>query len=694
MTQTRSHRIIVGLFAIALAYCCYALVLTLIASITNASIPNSETAAASNVVFEFVLNRQWHYPFHAQHLFYPGVEKFMIHPPLHYLHAALWFELFGPGIAPLYFATVLTAVVGVALCCILLGRICGREEALIALALFASFYGLYWSAQQLRPDLAFGFVYALLVWQFARLMLTPGPGAQLERRAALTGFLVIATLATHWMGLFMLAYLPAAALLLLARQARRSVRAVLFLAGGAATGLLLWWVFMGNDLWRSFLIVPLKGAELKQILEHPNERYFRFFLDEAGGRLVCFGLLANLVCLLRDGAVRVVRNQALAVSSRISIYLWLTLLYYAAVMLVFVGSRQHSYAANVYFLVMPLAAVGYGRVLRGLCPERLRPAGVGIFTAMFAVTVCANSPMLHEAERWQRQGYPYDPNFYADVRQALRACIPDKERVLVGPHAYIYLPDSNYVSSIQLMAEHAFDPPPLPGVNDLVNYYLDMPGKDYRERPYTHAQRKAALERHARTFVSNDQGGFWQSLFIDPLVWSDSYSEIATIYFEREQSYFKRITEAGNKFLTVHGSLAHTPAACGLDGKAGLTQVGVKAYRMRYGAERAFRQRQLDQQWLEIGEEGREQALANLFAAANWYGAKLDNRQQERLVHRIAAFSVGYTKSALKRNFNGVPRVRTVGHAINRYFANRGIAELSEHLVVDEATSSGRALRR
>ena len=46
---------------------------------------SGESSTLSNVPIEFSLKNKWHYPLHAHDLFYPGIDIFMLHPPLHYL---------------------------------------------------------------------------------------------------------------------------------------------------------------------------------------------------------------------------------------------------------------------------------------------------------------------------------------------------------------------------------------------------------------------------------------------------------------------------------------------------------------------------------------------------------------------------------------------------------------------------------
>ena len=51
-----------------------------LASLASEKLISGESSILSNVVIDFVKLGKWHYPVHAQDLFYPAVEKFMIHP--------------------------------------------------------------------------------------------------------------------------------------------------------------------------------------------------------------------------------------------------------------------------------------------------------------------------------------------------------------------------------------------------------------------------------------------------------------------------------------------------------------------------------------------------------------------------------------------------------------------------------------
>src|SRR5260221_12851186 len=73
---------------------------------------DSESAILSNVLIEYASHGILAYPFHAQDLYYPGVDKFVMHPPLHYLISAMWVKTFGVGIWQILLQSVAVSLMG------------------------------------------------------------------------------------------------------------------------------------------------------------------------------------------------------------------------------------------------------------------------------------------------------------------------------------------------------------------------------------------------------------------------------------------------------------------------------------------------------------------------------------------------------------------------------------------------------
>jgi hypothetical protein len=61
----------------------------IVALLSNTTL-DGESAVGTNVVIEYVTKGLWHFPIFAHERYFPGVQVYIMHPPLHYFLVALW----------------------------------------------------------------------------------------------------------------------------------------------------------------------------------------------------------------------------------------------------------------------------------------------------------------------------------------------------------------------------------------------------------------------------------------------------------------------------------------------------------------------------------------------------------------------------------------------------------------------------
>ena len=76
---------------------------------------DGESALGTNVVMEYLTNGQWRFPIFAHERYFPGVQVYMMHPPLHYFLVALWVKSFGLGTWQLLAQSTATGIAGAAI---------------------------------------------------------------------------------------------------------------------------------------------------------------------------------------------------------------------------------------------------------------------------------------------------------------------------------------------------------------------------------------------------------------------------------------------------------------------------------------------------------------------------------------------------------------------------------------------------
>lgn len=206
----------------------------------STTILDGESVSVSNVPINYVLTGNWTYPFHAQDLFYPGVDKFIIHPPLHYYLVSIWVRLFGIGPWQLLWQSTFAGIAGILGASYFIRLKVGDGAAILTLALATIFAGLRHTMVSVRPDLSFGLVFAIVVL-FSYLLLCNYKGRKGLVLSALVGVSIAASLAVHWYGYFVMLYFPAIALYLGWRLRKEAWKPILSLASGGGFVFLIWW---------------------------------------------------------------------------------------------------------------------------------------------------------------------------------------------------------------------------------------------------------------------------------------------------------------------------------------------------------------------------------------------------------------------------------------------------------------------
>lgn len=651
-----------------------------IVALLSNTVMSGETAVLSNVVIDFSRDGSWHYPLHAQHLFYPGVSKFIIHPPLHYLLAGLWLKLFGIGTWQIHLQSTLVGIIGILTAALLSWKIFGLRTAIFVPAIAASLFGFYYSSQQLRPDLSFGLMYSLCLVTFALILFQTYSRFHLALRCAALGALAAAALATHWFGYFIQLYLPVALAVLFVRYKSRAVVPAICLALGWCLAMGLWWLAFGDDLFRALVFVLIKGNEFRQILEMPVEGFFRFITDWPGSYWLAAGLVLELIFLCNCLVQYWVVGRAVTLAEKVAFFLVINLAAYIAFFVFFVGNKDPQYGANIYFLLLPLVAKGYVDALE-MVPKIIRmPAAVpDILTACFAAAVLVTSSQVRAYfafDVWSLK----DPNLVLrDVQRALHALVPDDQVVLIGGNAFPMLYDRNYRSTMLLVARNSLQAPSQRSLIDMIAYYRNMPGKDYRTRAFPIRERQEQM-RDVDMMVTTDMGHSWQWLFYDPEVWRRDFVEIGTVFSNGVKiNRNPMFSDQSESFFTVFirkDRFNSLPARNRelFNASPSIIPVGKWATIVTYGpADRHVRVN--GDEWRSMDVDARRSAVGRYFDLLNWYGAQLSDEQKAKVIDELME-SIAYLFQRHGYLYNQVPFSRSLSNAIDFAMSKYGIPSI------------------
>jgi|CXWL01.1.fsa_nt_gi hypothetical protein len=638
-----------------------------------------ETALLSNVPIEYVTTGRWIYPLHAQPLFYPGVERFMIHPPLHYAMAALVLQAFGIGVWQIELTSFVTATIALLAAAGLVWRFFGLGAGIITLALSAGLQGFYMSATQLRPDATFGLFYGLTVATLGWALLARHTSRNLLVLSFAIGALCVATLSVHWYGYFVQLYLPAffAAIWIIRKPPMRLLFMVgLAVSAGWALAMGAWWLSWGDELPRSLIFVLIKGRQFLDILDMPVSRYFSFLTEWDGGTAALIGLALGVLTNAGSCIKSLTTKTAPPLADRIASLLIANLVAYWLFFVVFVANKDPQYGANIYPLLLPVCAYGYAQAIAMMFAwfkaERWRDAGA----IVVATTIAASSPMTH-AYATVLPRFEGDPNsHFRGMRQALGVIVPQGFETVLGGNAYPYLYDRPYRSTFQLVGERFLIGRPRSNeLTDLIDFYGNMPGQDYRTATFSSTERARAIAQSA-ALVTSDISHSYQWYFYDTATWRDEYVEAATVFalapaspLPYERGEFFTIAIRRDRLDEAIAANPEVMAASPAIYRSGPVLL------LTFDPARNRRPTLTDEDYNPLTGEQRRGVLANYFDAMGWFGAALSGEEKASIVDALfPAFDSQMTRY-VGVDYNGVALTRTVGQSVDYVLSNSGIPE-------------------
>jgi len=641
---------------------------------------NGESAILSNVVIEYVRTGKWHYPVHAQHLFYPGIETFMIHPPLHYWITSLWVKLFGIGVWQLHLQSMLSGIIGIAAGTYVMWRNYGVHVALFVPILAAVHGGFYFSSLQLRPEMTLGLGYGLTVLVFGVLILRPQLRLNELLLAFALGLLAAACLATHWYGYFVQLYLVVYAFRMLLQRRRDAWEPIAFCAAGWLMVMGTWYVAVGKDLLPSLIVVLIKGNEFRSILDIPIPHALMFITDWPGGYELLGGVVLAFMYGCYEFIVSFWKQRPLTTTARVVWFLFINLAAYALFFVIFVGNKHPRYASNIYFLCIPLAAIGFGSWIRHSVERFPRKALVPVIACGVAVLILLQSPIV----KVFAQGVPMNslhPNSaFRDTCRAFDYLIPKDESVIVGGNAYPYLYDRTYESTMLFVARHALrDPGPL-SLLEMISYYRDMPGKNYRSLPFPIEKRREQLKNSQSNYmVLSDLGSSWQWLFYDRAVWLNDFIEVGFVVPTHSQPhlsklfpYYASATYPIGYLVFVRRSslsrLQHERLWPLIEDYPRLLSVGEDIVIATAGGKdrHGFL---FGDDWKVLNESERRAKLEAYLESIAWYGATLDAGGKQAICSSIFPYVDSYFARIHGSKFNEIIQGRTLANAVDHGFA-------------------------
>ena len=277
---------------------------------------SGESSTFNNVPIEFSLKNKWHYPLHAHDLFYPGIDIFMLHPPLHYLLISFWIDILGIGTWQLLLQSSISGILGIAATTFVLMRIFGANIAIFVPVLASISAAYLFCSTELRADLSFGFLHSLTVLLLGMLCFQKFSRQRQVFLSFAFGLLVLASLATHWFGFFTQLYLPCFAALMLWKHKRGSIVLISSCALGYVLGISIWAWFFVDELFLSLIAVLFKGSDFLQTFKMGNKYYFSYISDWPGG----FVLLVGLVFGIFKSIVGCIRLESSEAQHRIDLF--------------------------------------------------------------------------------------------------------------------------------------------------------------------------------------------------------------------------------------------------------------------------------------------------------------------------------------------------------------------------------------
>ncbi len=659
-------------------------------SLLATSILDGESSSVSNVPINHVLYGTWIYPLHAQELFYPGVDKFIIHPPLHYYLVSIWLQLFGIGAWQLLLQSTAVGLLGVVAASYLIRSKVGNTAAVLTLVLATIFAGLRHPMVSARPDLTFGFMYSLVVL-LSFLLLHNYQGSKGRIVAALLGVSVSASFATHWYGFFCLFYLPAAALYLVWRLRTEAWKPVACLAIGAAAGVLLWWYLFGDDFWFGLLTILLKGGSFLEVIRIPFLYYLTFLTAWPGGKVVLLGCaIAFAFCCwewLRAARAKSPISRTAAIAS----FLALNIFLYELFFFFYVANKAPRYSANIAILLVAFSAIGYFWVI-DLARATLKNRAKVVNSAAAALGIAAllTSNYVTVPFSIKSVGDVMGRSLHASMREGLSCGVPEQATVLLGSTGYQYLYDRPFLGSMRLYAEETIPQPTDWSLRGLIRYYREGPGVNYRTAEIPYDARRQSIGDRIDVMVNADNGHGWQSLYINPSVWKGKLKEYLAVTLIDPNAYEAvtgRVSRFPNLLVTVFLSednfeelTRQTPCATLA---RGLHHIGDNVVLLRYDADLRQRRNLMAGDWLQFDARAKADYVEQYLALLGGAASVIQPGAIDILVDWVdQQFE---KKTGTVNDLHGGTEVRTFGQVVDRYFDADGFKAIFS----DAAWNSG-----
>lgn len=638
-------RLVAGLLFAVVAYVFANVMLSLWLSCT---IADGESSILSNVLIEYARTGRWHYPVHAHHLFYPSMTVFMLHPPLHYWLASWWVAWFGVG--PWQFAaqSIVTAVLMSGFVALACRRIYGTGTAALTLALAALFYGMHFTAGSLRCDITFGACYTLFLFTLGRVWLFPLRGRTLTLHTFALGLLSIACLAAHWNGYFVQLYLPVIGWLVYRREPARGKINAAVLLGGIVAAFVPWALLYDGNLLQSLVFAVLQGAHFMVLLDIGWTLFLAPFLEWPGGRAV----VAGLALLLGDklwqiiAALRRRDSVAAALSSsfadRCDLFVFFNLAAYLTWWSLFVHNRHPQYLGNFCFLVLPLAARGYARLIDRLT-ERFLPGTPWkeCLAATCGLLLVVTSTQVARTFAAKPTTLRNPQIVYDQARAALQSVVPTDRPIIVGGNAYPYLYDSDYRSTMLLSATPFLKPIESRDFVELLRRHFAQRGSLNAYGMSTEQRRQLLLD-HGDVLVTTESGHSWQNCYYPPEVWQADYVEVATVFIHAPdlnggiEAIHHSPWMRGPKFYTVY--MRHDLARRELQRLAadvGRVQVREHAALLIYDPYDKPRPTISAEAWSTFDDERKRREVRKYFDDQAWFGVEFDAATENSLLQQL-----------------------------------------------------------
>lgn len=639
---------------------------------------SGESSMLSNVVIDFAREGLWHYPVHAQSLFFPGIETFMIHPPLHYLFAAAWVDIFEIGIWQLHFQSVLAGFLGVALGTAMLARVYSPGAALFVPALAATSAAYAIGSVELRPDMSFGLIYSLTVMVFGLLIFQPAISRRQQFFSFLLGFLSVVSLSTHWFGYFVQLYLIAFTVIMFWRHQIGGLRPIIACAAGWLVALAGWYVFFGEDLLRSLIVVLIKGNEFRSTVAIPMSHLISVLANLEGSIWLALGLALGTVVSVRSIWIFYQGNTRLTLKESLPLFLFVNLLVYTTFFYFFVGNKSHQYAGNILFLAFPMAAIGYYSAIVWLSRQFQRERLAPIVAFSLSLILLGGSDLAGSYLKAVPEAFMGNGQHYNEARRAMNYLVPKDATLVVGVNSYPYLFDREYESTMLLVARHMFDEPGNIHIEEIHDYYQNKLNRDYRTTPFPIKARIASLVS-VDTIALSDSGAGWQNLYYDPAVWHEDFREVGRLVLPRpeiarakfnpgQESNYPRMHTVFNRDGVVNTFGLNTIMPR-------LLKVGKKTFIATPG--RRDRHSFLSgDAWNTFSEAEQRQMLLQYMSFMDWYGATLDQDDRNTIVEQIYPHAKYYLTVYHRSSFNQILVTRSLSQAVDYAFSVIGYPDI------------------